>query len=86
MASINADGSITVKVGWWRGVPGKLLISGHRLDGEAPPLRADVPEGYEPRGFQPTGLTFATPGCWMVVGNVGDAELTFVVSVSRVTR
>ena len=84
MATINADGSITVKVGWWRGVPGELSISGHRLDGEAPLLRADVPEGYGPRGFQPTGLTFATTGCWEVTGEVGDADLTFIVLVTKI--
>jgi hypothetical protein len=85
IATINADGSITAKVGWWRGIPGKLVISGRRLDGEAPPLRADVPEGYGSQGFQPTGLTFPTTGCWEVTGKVGDAELTFVVTVSKVT-
>lgn len=85
MAAINADGSIAAKVGWWRGMSGTLVISGRRLDGGAPPLRADVPEGYGPQGFQPTGLTFPTTGCWEVTGKVGDAELTFVVTVSKIT-
>lgn len=85
MATINADGSIAAKLGWWRGMPGTLVISGRRLDGEAPPLRANVPEGYGSQGFQPTGLTFPTTGCWEVTGKVGDAELTFVVTVSKIT-
>jgi hypothetical protein len=85
MAIINADGSIAAKVGWWRGMPGRLVISGRRLDGEAPPLRADVPVGYGSQGFQPTGLTFSTTGCWEVTGKVGDAELMFVVTVSKIT-
>jgi hypothetical protein len=86
MATINAEGSISAKVGWWRGLPGRLVISGNRLDASAPPLRAGVPAGYGPQGFQPTRLTFSIPGCWQVVGKVGHAELTFVVSVSKVTR
>ena len=48
-----------------------------------PPIRAHVPAGYGPRGFQPTGLVFPTVGCWRVVGQVGDARLTFVVKVSK---
>ena len=85
MAIINADGSISAKVGWWRGIPGKLVISGQRLDASAPPLRTDVPEGYGSQGFQPTGLTFSTTGCWQVVGRLRHAELMFVVSVNKVT-
>ena len=82
-AVVNEDGSIWVKVGWWRGVPGRLAIEGRRLDAAAPPLRSDVPSGYGSRGFQPTGLVFPTVGCWQVVGNVGDATLTFVVRVAK---
>ena len=42
MALVNADGSIYVKVGWWRGVRGQLVVRGRRLDAHALPLRADV--------------------------------------------
>jgi len=82
-ATVEEDGSIHAKLGWWRGVPGTLRITGRRLDADAPPLRAHVPTGYGPRGFQPTGLVFPTIGCWRVVGQVADARLTFVVKVSK---
>jgi hypothetical protein len=81
-AEIAADGSIGAKLGWWRGVEGQLLIEGERLDAPAPPLRADISNGYGPTGFQPTGLSFPTQGCWKVRGSVGRARLTFVVLVT----
>jgi hypothetical protein len=82
-AVINPEGSIYAKQGWWREVEGRLRVRGERLDGAAPPLRVDVPEGYAATGFQPTGLTFQTAGCWRIVGRVGDAELAFVVRVVK---
>jgi hypothetical protein len=82
-AEINADGTISAKLGWWRAVEGQLSIDGERLDASAPPLRADVPHGYGPTGFQATDLVFPTPGCWQVVGRVGDARLKFVVLVGK---
>jgi hypothetical protein len=62
-------------------VRGQLEITGHRLDGPAPPLTASVPEGYGESGFQASGVTFPTAGCWEVTGRVGDATLTFVTLV-----
>ena len=83
IATVEDDGSIHTKLGWWRGVPGRLTISGRRLDARAPALESHVPSGYGRLGFQPTGLVFPTVGCWRVVGRVGDARLTFVVKVTR---
>ena len=83
MATVEDDGSIHAKLGWWRGLPGTLRITGRRLDAVAPPLAVHVPTGYGPKGFQPTGLVFPTVGCWRVVGRVGDARLTFVVKVTK---
>src|SRR5438552_3559342 len=51
-----------VKVGWWRSAPGTLTIEGKRLDAPAPPLHADIPDGYGLSGFQATGIDFPTEG------------------------
>jgi hypothetical protein len=81
-ATINEDGSIDAKFGWWRAGSGKIRISGRRLDAAAAPLRAHVPGGYA-RGFQATGLTFPTTGCWRVTGRYAGASLTFTVLVTK---
>jgi hypothetical protein len=78
------DGSLSMKVGWWREVPGALRIDGRRLDADAPPLRARVPCCYGERGFQATSLIFPKPGCWEVTGHVGEASLTFVTRVVKI--
>lgn len=76
-----ADGSFDMKWGFYRGVTGPLTVEGHRLDADADPLRADIPDGYGDTGFQVTGLIFPTTGCWEVTAHVGDASLTFVTEV-----
>ena len=82
-AEIKSDGSIEAKYGWWRaGARPKLTISGRRTDAAAPPLRASIPGGYD-RGFQATGLTFPTTGCWRVTGRFGTARLAFTVLVTK---
>jgi hypothetical protein len=75
-----------MKFGWTRGegLRGKLKIHGRRLDAPAPPLRADIPDGYGDTGFQATALIFPTEGCWEVTGDVADAHMTFVTKVVRV--
>jgi hypothetical protein len=85
-ATINPDGSIGLKLGWWRGLPGKLEITGRRLHASTPPLRAHVPDGYGKLGFVPSGLTFPTVGCWQVTGKLGRARLVFVVKVVKLRQ
>jgi hypothetical protein len=82
-ATINKDGSIWAKQGWWRGNSARLVITGRRLDANAPPLRGDVPTGYGDHGFVATGLTFPTAGCWQVNGKLGSARLTYVVRITK---
>ena len=77
------DRALEMKFGWWRLVKGQLAIEGRRLDGAAPPLRADIPPGYGDIGFQATGLIFPTAGCWEVTGRVGNVKLTFVTQVVK---
>lgn len=77
------DGSIREKFPWWRGVHGRLRITGRRLEQRAPPLRARIPGGYGTTGFQATGLIFPEEGCWTVTATVEQASLTFVMLVAK---
>jgi hypothetical protein len=45
------DGALAMKFPWERGVRGQLTIKGHRLDGSAPPLRANIRRGYGISGY-----------------------------------
>jgi cytochrome c2 len=73
------------KVLWIRPQGTDLVISGRRLDGAAPPLQADIPCCY-PTGFQATGLTFPTAGCWEVTAQAGEHTLRFVTEVGPVIK
>lgn len=68
------------KVLWVRPVGAQLKISGQRLDGDAPALRTQIPDGYR-HSFQASGITFPNAGCWEVVASAGDARLKFVVRI-----
>ena len=82
-----SDGSIVEKFPWWRavGVRGHLRITGRRLDAAGPPLRAIIPRGYGLTGFQASGISFPTAGCWTVAGTAGAADLSFVVLAAEAT-
>jgi hypothetical protein len=63
------DGSVGIKAPWWRGpgVRGRLRLRARRLDAPAPNVDRTVPpSGYGLTGFQATGLSLPTPGCWKV--------------------
>jgi hypothetical protein len=79
-------GAVEAKFGFWRGVKGQLHVTGERLDGPAPALKADIPQGYGSSGFQATGLTFPTDGCWKVTASVAGHRLSFVTIVVRIDK
>jgi hypothetical protein len=84
--NVEPDGSLSMKFVWWRGVKGQLSIEGRRLDADAPPLRASIPDGYGDSGVQASALIFPTEGCWEVTSRVGDAALTFITRVTKVDQ
>jgi hypothetical protein len=67
---------------WIRPAGTKLLVEGERLDGEAPPLTAQIPCCYT-SGFQMSVIVFPTAGCWRVRASAGDYRLTFVVAIGE---
>jgi hypothetical protein len=81
---VDKDGHAGMKFGWWHTVAGKLQITGRRRDAQAPPAIGSVPDGYGITGFQASGVTFPTEGCWEITGTVGSSSLTFVTFVIRV--
>lgn len=70
------------KVGWFRPTGADLVITGQRLDGDAPPLRAEASCCY-PTRFQASGMYFPTEGCWEITAKAAESELRFVVWVER---
>lgn len=73
---------LSIKLGWWRLVPGQLTITARRLDGNAAAIRAVIPQGYGTRGFQSSRLIFPSVGCWQITGHIpGNAALNFVIQV-----
>jgi hypothetical protein len=84
VGAVLIDGTLRwPKVQWRRGVRGQLTITGRRLDGDAPPLRAEIPSGYGDTGLQPTALAFPSAGCWEIAGRVGTSTLTFTLNVVK---
>ena len=69
-----------IKIGWFRPEGAELSITGNRLDGDAPPLKAEASCCY-PTRFQASGLYFPTEGCWEVTARAADRELSFTVWV-----
>jgi hypothetical protein len=83
---VTRDGALGMKFGWYRGAEGKLRVTGHRLDGEAPPAWLDLRYERKGLGFQASYLIFPAPGCWEVTGQLGDIEESKLVFVTKVVK
>jgi hypothetical protein len=79
---VDRHGQVIWKLGWWREEPGRLVITGRRLDG-AGQLGSDAGtvDEYGPTGFVASAVTFSNQGCWHITGRVGGRALAFVTRV-----
>jgi hypothetical protein len=81
------DGALGMKFGWTRGIRGKLNVTGHRIDGDAPPVRFETGTPNSENGFLASYLIFPTPGCWEVTAQIddrADSRITFVTRVEKI--
>ena len=69
------------KYPWVKPLNSQLVIQGRRLDGEAPPLWADIAPGYS-RDFQPSTIIIPTAGCWEIEARANTSVLRFVVYIA----
>ena len=81
---VDSDGGLGMKWPFVRLIEGQLAVGGRRLDGEAPPARAYLNDGYGSKGFQPVYLVFPTPGCWEITAGVAGRSMTFIVLVEKI--
>ena len=68
------------KILWVRPIGAQLKISGRRLDADAAPLTASIPDGYR-HSFQASAVDFPSGGCWEVIASADTAKLRFVVRI-----
>lgn len=70
-----------IKVFWLKPAGSRLSVSGRRLDRHAPPMRADIPNGY-PGDYQASGLFFPTAGCWVIRAHAAGSHMRVIVRVA----
>jgi hypothetical protein len=74
-ASVNFD--------WKTEYPPELKVTGKRLDGDAPPLRArQATNAFPgPAAAMLVGVIVTSPGCWQITGEYKGEKLSYVVWV-----
>jgi hypothetical protein len=81
----------TQKLAWWReGYDWQaepepdLIVTGRRLDGEAPPLAASKATNAFAEDIGSAmlvGVDIPAAGCWEITGRYGEQELSFIIQV-----
>jgi hypothetical protein len=78
---VEADGTLGVKVGWYRYGRGKLSVTATRLDRPGRVKRTEATSGYGLTGFQSSAIPFPSAGCWKVTATVGKSHLSYVTVI-----
>lgn len=82
------DGAYTQKVFWWsQGYDWQtpLTVTGRRIDGSAPPLRASAATNAYAGDIGEAilvGVEIPSAGCWQITGHLKGVDLSFLVWVS----
>jgi hypothetical protein len=82
------DGATGQKVFWWsQGYDWRspLTVTGRRIDGSAPPLRASTATNAFAEDIGSSilvGVEIPTAGCWEITGHLKGVTLSFVVRVA----
>jgi hypothetical protein len=82
----------TQKIAWWskgyvwnKETQPSLIVTGKRLDAQAPPLKASRANGAyadDMGSAMMMGVDFPMLGCWEITGHYKNTELTFIVWVA----
>ncbi len=81
------DGAYTQKVFWWsQGYDWKspLTLTGRRIDGPAPPIRASTATNAFAEDIGSSilvGIEIPAAGCWQITGHLKGVTLSFVVRI-----
>ena len=70
------------KVPWIKPEGSTLTVQGRRLDGDSPPLWADISDGYV-GDFQSSRLIIPSAGCWEIEARANESLLRFVIYVPQ---
>jgi hypothetical protein len=82
----DSSGEYRLKMPWFRTKPGRLKLTGKRIDG-AGRFRAETakPGEYAPTGFEPSVLMFSTEGCWKITAHHRDSTYALYIQVGANT-
>jgi hypothetical protein len=68
---------------WYRPSGADLIVTGKRIDGDAPPAMFRLSPGPSyPHRFMAGLVTFPTEGCWEVTAKAGQSEARWIVRVN----
>jgi hypothetical protein len=80
----NENGSLFTKFPWFRGAPGRVLLSGRAIGGRGTFDGVARYAGYPPSGFVPSIPTFSRPGCWEITARLGSTRVRLRLFVQSV--
>ncbi len=67
---------------WSKPDGSRLIVSAKRIDGDAPPFKAVIPDSSA-GDYQKTLLIFPNAGCWLIQAQAGSSALEFILYVER---